>query len=72
VSRFPERPVPMPALEEDEADEGQFLSDTERESVCLEYARSMPGAVNLQLKAGKIIRKRKNDLLFHWFLRIVS
>ena len=59
----------MPALEEDEADEGQFLSDTERESVCLEYARSMPGAVNLQLKAGKIIRK--NDLLFHWFLRIV-
>ena len=62
--------MPMPALEEDEADEGQFLSDTERESVCLEYARSMPGAVNLQLKAGKIIRK--NDLLFHWFLRIVS
>jgi hypothetical protein len=72
VSRFPERPVPMPALEEDEADEGQFLSDPERESLCLEYARSMPGAVNLQLKAGKIIRKRKNDLLFHWFLRIVS
>jgi hypothetical protein len=44
VARFPTRPVPGPALE--------GLSIVERERACLEYCRSMPGAVCLHLEAG--------------------
>lgn len=42
--RFPTRPIPGPRLE--------GLSYEERERACLEYCRSMPGAVCLHLDAG--------------------
>lgn len=45
AARFPIRPVPL-------ADLSAAQSDDERASLCIEYARSMPGAVNLVLKPG--------------------
>jgi hypothetical protein len=44
AARFPERPVPGPDL--------QGKTSEERERTALEYARSMPGAVQLHLEAG--------------------
>lgn len=44
VARFPTRPIPGPALD--------CLSPAERESVCLHYCQSLPGAQRLLLDAG--------------------
>ena len=44
IERFPDRPIPRLELH------GQFAEA--RESLCLEYCRSMPGAVQLHLEAG--------------------
>jgi len=44
AARFPQRPIPGPALE--------GKSYEEREQLCLEYCRSLPGAVRLHLGAG--------------------
>ena len=44
VERFPDRPIPGPDLE------GKTYE--ERESICLDYCQSMPGAVQLRLEAG--------------------
>ena len=44
VARFPERPIAGPELE--------GLSAEERERICLQYVRSMPGAHQLPLAAG--------------------
>jgi len=44
VARFPMRPIPLPELE--------GKSSAERERLCLDYCRSMPGAVQLLLNAG--------------------
>ncbi len=44
IQRFPERPITRPALEN-----GSY---EEREYACLDYVRSMPGAVQLHLDAG--------------------
>ena len=46
IERFPTRPVPGPNLE------GQ--SPAQRERTALEYCRSLPGAVCLQLRAGDL------------------
>eukprot|EP01051_Picozoa_sp_SAG22_P018139 SAG22_NODE_2969_length_2061_cov_1.966871_3_plen_430_part_00 len=45
VARFPARPVPAPVLHDSQ-------SDAERTAACIDYANSMPGAVNLRLQAG--------------------
>ncbi len=45
VARFPHRPVPHPELEHAQDDDDRYQR-------CIAYALSMPGAVNLQLKAG--------------------
>ncbi len=44
VERFPDRPIARPVLDD--------MSSTERERACLNYVRSMPGAVQLHLDAG--------------------
>ena len=44
IERFPDRPIPGVDLEGKSAEE--------REPLCLEYCRSMPGAVQLHLEAG--------------------
>ncbi len=44
IERFPERPIAGPSL--------AGLSSAEREHTCLDYVRSMPGAVQLHLEAG--------------------
>lgn len=44
IERFPRRPIARPLLEDKNA--------TERELLCSEYVRSMPGAVQLHLEAG--------------------
>ena len=44
IERFPERPIPRPELE------GKTAVECER--ICLEYCRSMPGALQLHLEAG--------------------
>ncbi len=44
IARFPQRPIAKPELE--------GLSCEQCERVCLEYCRSMPGAVQLHLDAG--------------------
>ena len=44
IERFPDRPIPSVGLDGKSAEE--------REPLCLEYCRSMPGAVQLHLEAG--------------------
>ena len=44
IERFPDRPIPGVGLDGKSAEE--------REPLCLEYCRSMPGAVQLHLEAG--------------------
>jgi hypothetical protein len=44
IERFPDRPIPTPQLE--------GKTGVEREQVCLDYCRSMPGAVRLHLDTG--------------------
>ena len=44
ATRFPERPIAKPELD--------GLSYEQCERICLEYCRSMPGAVQLHLNAG--------------------
>lgn len=45
VARFPTRPVPLPDLPEE-------CSNDTRYQICRKYAMSMPGAVQLKLRAG--------------------
>ena len=45
IARYPTRPIPGPQL-------STAHSTRQKVSRCLEYARSMPGAINLKLRAG--------------------
>ncbi|MFT5086650.1 MAG: ectoine hydroxylase-related dioxygenase (phytanoyl-CoA dioxygenase family) [Candidatus Latescibacterota bacterium] len=44
IERFPRRPISRPLLEDKNAEEREYL--------CLDYVRSMPGAAQLHLEAG--------------------
>ena len=46
IARFPHLPAPTPDL--------SGLTDSEREDACLAYCQSMPGAVQLHLRAGDV------------------
>jgi hypothetical protein len=54
VARFPTRPVPAAVTDprHSQAGAAEAQSSDERYRLCLEYAASMPGAVQLKLKAG--------------------
>ena len=55
VQRFPDRPIPRPDL--------KGKTTEERERLCLQYSRSMPGAMQLHLEAGDLALYR--NTLWH-------
>lgn len=55
IERFPDRPISPPDLE------GKLAE--EREQICLDYCRSMPGAVHVYLDAGDFVLYR--NTLWH-------